>query len=159
LRKLELIERRQIEKADEWYCQLIVRAVAFYLGKPTAGETLEKAYARGLGYPNEYEYSKALSARGLDFTSRVASAYFKLREKFGVSPQARTKAVLEAYVRMKEGLPTTYKQELFEFARTQNRRPVVQGFERKQSLLEIVEELMRRKIEEVRREKLQDSVE
>jgi hypothetical protein len=148
LQKLELKERRQIEKADEWYCRLIVRAIAFYLGHPTPEESVDQAYARGLGYPSKDEYCKALDTRDPDSGFRIASAYSKLLAQFGVSFNDRAKVIIDAYVRMKDGLPVAYKRDLFEFARKQNSRPVVQGFERKQSLLEFVEEFARKKLQE-----------
>jgi hypothetical protein len=148
LQKLEHKELRQLDKADEWYCQLIVRAIAFYLGNPTPGESVDEAYARALGYPSKDKYYKAKNECGnasgtleqcLGF--RIGSAFSKLLAKFGVSIKDRGKVIIEAYVRMKDGLPEAYKRELFEFARSQNARPVVQGFERKQNIREATEEI------------------
>src|SRR5450756_380742 len=110
LQKLEQKERRQIEKADEWYCHLVVHAIAFYLGNPTPGESVDQAYARGLGYPSKAEYYEAKNEcckATLGF--RIGSAYSKLLAKFGVSFKDRGKVIIDAYVRMKDGLSVAYK--------------------------------------------------
>jgi len=64
---------------------------------------------RALGYPNSYEFHKALDANGPDFRERVRLAKTKLLEKFGVSLGHEWGEIVDAFKRMEAGLPEQYQ--------------------------------------------------
>src|SRR5262245_20498610 len=84
-------------------------AVAYYLGDPTPGGSLEEAYMRAVGYSHSYEFRKALAANDPDLLERVRLANFKLLEKFGVSSEHEWEEIIEAFKRMHAGFPDRYK--------------------------------------------------
>ena len=87
----------------------LICAVAYYLGDPRPEGSVMEAYMRALGYPNSYEFHKALDANGPDFRERVRLAKTKLLEKFGVSLGHEWGEIVDAFKRMEAGLPEQYQ--------------------------------------------------
>ena len=123
LQKLESTLRDELDDKDlspllgfMWF------AVTYYLGNPSPGEKLIVAYARALGYANEFELNHAIAIdqRGLrergrpGIRQRDSSAEDELWEKFGIlnsrtgDPEKR----FEAFERMEAGLPKSYRRRL-----------------------------------------------
>ena len=67
------------------------------------------AYLRALGYPNLYEFRKAIDAKDPDFDERVRLAKIKLLAKFGVTPEHEREEIVEAFRRMEAGFSEHYK--------------------------------------------------
>ena len=119
--RLEKLERRipraptEQEKAQRRFEHLKVHAIAFYLGEPTPEGSVIEAFQRALGYPNGYEFKKALEAKDPDFFKRANSALEKLWAKFGVKledviREGKWDAVEDALRRMEAGLPDDHKE-------------------------------------------------
>jgi hypothetical protein len=112
LQKLEAQVPRQPteqEKQRETLRNFLICAVAYYLGDPRPEGSVAEAYRRALGYPNSYEFQKALDANDPDFQERVRLAKTKLLAKFGVSWEHERKEIAEALERMEAGLSEHYK--------------------------------------------------
>ena len=115
LQKLESQVPRQpteqeIREEIVWSCQkFLVCAVAYYLGDPRPEESVMDAYLRALGYPNLYEFRKAIDAKDPDFDERVRLAKIKLLAKFGVSREHEWEEIVEAFQRMEAGFSEHYK--------------------------------------------------
>jgi hypothetical protein len=65
LQKLESQVPRQPteqEKQRKIVQNFLICAVAYYLGDPTPAGSVAEAYRRALGYPNAYEFQKAIDA-------------------------------------------------------------------------------------------------
>jgi hypothetical protein len=115
--RLEKLERRipqaptEKEKTERQMEYFKVLAIAFYLGDPTPEGSIAEALMRALGYPNWYEFKKALEGKDPDLGERMNSAYKKLWAKFGVGVIREHKwdAIEDALRRMEEGLPDYYK--------------------------------------------------
>jgi hypothetical protein len=112
LQKLESQVPRQPteqEKNVERLQRFVRCAIAYYLGDLTPEESVAEAYMRALGYPNSYEFRKALNANDPDFYERDRLARIKLLEKFGVSWEHEWEEIIEAFQRMEAGFPEHYK--------------------------------------------------
>ena len=99
--------------------------IAYYLGKPAAGEEPFVAFARALGYADELELKTAMTNDVFILPRRFSSAERKLRETFGISlksddPKNALKSgdpknaldLLAGLERMEAGLPKSYKNRL-----------------------------------------------
>jgi hypothetical protein len=112
LQKLESQVPRQPteqEKILRYWQNLLVWAMAYYLGDPGPEEAPVTAYGRALGYPNSHEFRKAWDGNDPDLYERDRLARSKLLEKFGVSWEHEWEEIIEAFKRMEAGLPERYK--------------------------------------------------
>jgi hypothetical protein len=112
LQKLESQVPRQPTEQEKKVqtCQnLLMFAMAYYLGDPGPDEAPITAYGRALGYPNSHEFRKAWDGKDPDIYERDRLARIKLFEKFGVSLEHERKGIGEAFQRMEAGLPEPYK--------------------------------------------------
>ena len=121
--RLEKLERRipqeptEKEKLDRWLGHLKLLAIAFYLGDPTPEGSIAEAFCRAVGYPNGYEFKKALEGKDPDLEERLNSAQKKLFAKFGINLEGKWDAIEDAFKRMEEGLPDYYKKCIREYLR------------------------------------------
>jgi len=92
--------------------QLLLLAIAYYLGNPTEVDHPIEAYAHALGYPSTDEFKQALEKERSEVEARSDSAYEKLMAKFGVSQEDEWPAITDAQERMEAGLSDEYKDHL-----------------------------------------------
>jgi len=91
--------------------QLLLLAIAYYLGNPTEADSPFEAYAHALGYPSWNELKQAHEKERSEVEAREVSTYEKLMAKFGVSQEDEWPAV-DALERMEAGLSDEYKNHL-----------------------------------------------
>ena len=107
-------QRSQSKKTIEGLHWLFRFGVAYYLGDPTPEESVAEAYARALGYPNSYEFKKALKASDSDLDERMYLANTRLLEKFGIGWEERNWDAMEAALtRMIDGFSEFYAQQWY----------------------------------------------
>jgi hypothetical protein len=99
-------------QASAWRDNLLLVAVAYYLGNPTEINLPMQAYARALGYPSTDEFGQARKKERSEVQARRTSAYKKLLAKFGVSQEYEWPAFIDALERMEAGLSDEYKGHL-----------------------------------------------
>jgi hypothetical protein len=112
LQKLESQVPRQPTEQEKKVqtCQnILMFAMAYYLGDLGPEEAPITAYGRALGYPNSHEFRKAWDGNDPDLYERDRLARIKLLEKFGVSWEHEREEINEAFQRMEAGLPEPYK--------------------------------------------------
>ena len=116
LRKLESILPPLLTDEVSWIFGLLWFSVAYYLGNPEPDEKPAAAYARALGYANEFELNSAMQKNYRDVSNRVYHAEDKVCAKFGIHipslEDGDSKKLSIALVRMETGLPQSYKNEL-----------------------------------------------
>ena len=98
-------------QASVWRDQLLLLAIAYYLGNPTEVDHPIEAYVHALGYPSTDEFKQALEKERSEVEARLQSAYEKLLAKFGVSQEDEWPAA-DALERMEAGLSDEYKNHL-----------------------------------------------
>jgi len=91
--------------------QLLLLAIAYYLGNPTEVDHPIEAYVHALGYPSTDEFKQALEKERSEVEARSDSAYEKLMAKFGVSQEDEWPAA-DALERIEAGLSDEYKNHL-----------------------------------------------
>jgi len=91
--------------------QLLLLAIAYYLGNPTEVDYPIDAYGHALGYPSTDEFKQALEKERSEVEARSDSAYEKLMAKFGVSQEDEWPAA-DALERIEAGLSDEYKNHL-----------------------------------------------
>ena len=91
--------------------QLLLLAIAYYLGNPTEVDHPIEAYVHALGYPSTDEFKQALEKERSEVEARLQSAYEKLLAKFGVSQEDEWPAA-DALERIEAGLSDEYKNHL-----------------------------------------------
>ena len=91
--------------------QLLLLAIAYYLGNPTEVDHPLEAYVHALGYPSTDEWKQALEKERSEVEARAKSAYEKLMAKFGVSQEDEWPAA-DALERIEAGLSDEYKNHL-----------------------------------------------
>ena len=91
--------------------QLLLLAIAYYLGNPTEVDHPIDAYWHALGYPSWYEVKQALGKERSEVEARARSAYEKLMAKFGVSSMYEWPAIV-ALEPIEAGLSDEYKNHL-----------------------------------------------
>ena len=94
--------------------QLLLLAIAYYLGNPTEVDHPIEAYVHALGYPSTDEFKQALEKERSEVEARSDSAYEKLMAKFGVSQEDEWPAA-DALERIEAGLSDEYKNHLKEW--------------------------------------------
>jgi len=99
-------------QASVWRDQLLLLAIAYYLGNPTEVDHPIEAYVHALGYPSTDEFKQALEKERSEVEAREVSTYEKLLAKFGVSWEHEWPAFLDALGRMEAGLSDEYKDHL-----------------------------------------------
>jgi hypothetical protein len=104
----------EFEKETSRLHKFLIYAVAYYLGDPTPEGSVAEAHMRALGYPNSYEYRKALKARDPNFADRMTLSNNRLLAKFGVSWEHTNDEISEALKCMEEGFSEDYKARLRE---------------------------------------------
>jgi len=92
--------------------QLLLLAIAYYLGNPTEADSPFEAYAHALGYPSWNELKQANEKERSEVEAREVSTYEKLMAKFGVSWEHEWPAITDAQERMEAGLSDEYKDHL-----------------------------------------------
>jgi len=98
--------------------QLLLLAIAYYLGNPTEVDHPIEAYVHALGYPSTDEFKQALEKERSEVEARSDSAYEKLMAKFGASWEHKLPsidewpAIQDALKRMEAGLSDEYKDRL-----------------------------------------------
>ena len=96
--------------------QLLLLAVAYYLGNPTEVDHPIEAYVHALGYPSTDEWKQALEKERSEVEARAKSAYEKLMAKFGASWDHDSPSIDEwpadVLERMEAGLSDEYKNHL-----------------------------------------------
>ena len=92
--------------------QLLLLAIAYYLGNPTEVDHPIDAYWHALGYPSWYELKQVREKERSEVEARLLSANEKLLAKFGVSQEYECPAVIDALERMEAGLSDEYKGHL-----------------------------------------------
>ena len=100
-------------QASVWRDQLLLLAIAYYLGNPTEVDHPIEAYVHALGYPSTDEFKQALEKERSEVEARSDSAYEKLMAKFGVSQEDEWPAA-DALERIEAGLSDEYKNHLKE---------------------------------------------
>ena len=91
--------------------QLLLLAIAYYLGNPTEVDHPIEAYVHALGYPSTDEFKQALEKERSEVEARAKSAYEKLMAKFGVSSMYEWPAIV-ALEPIEAGLSDEYKNHL-----------------------------------------------
>ena len=91
--------------------QLLLLAIAYYLGNPTEADSPFEAYAHALGYPSWNELKQANEKERSEVEAREVSTYEKLMAKFGVSQEDEWPAA-DALERIEAGLSDEYKDHL-----------------------------------------------
>jgi len=99
-------------QASVWRDQLLLLAIAYYLGNPTEADSPFEAYAHALGYPSWNELKQANEKERSEVEAREVSTYEKLMAKFGVSQEDEWPAITDAQERMEAGLSDEYKDHL-----------------------------------------------
>jgi len=94
--------------------QLLLLAIAYYLGNPTEVDSQFEAYAHALGYPSWNELKQAHEKESSEVLARGTSANEKLLAKFGVSQEDEWPAA-DALERIEAGLSDEYKNHLKEW--------------------------------------------
>jgi len=94
--------------------QLLLLAIAYYLGNPTEVDSQFEAFSHALGYPSMDEFDQALEKEESEFEARLLSANEKLMAKFGVSQEDEWPAA-DALERIEAGLSDEYKNHLKEW--------------------------------------------
>ena len=92
--------------------QLLLLAIAYYLGDPTEVDSPFEAYAHALGYPSWNELKQAHEKESSEVLARGTSANEKLLAKFGVSSKYEWPEVIDALDRIEAGLSDEYKDHL-----------------------------------------------
>ena len=93
---------------------LLLLAIAYYLGNPTEADSPFEAYAHALGYPSWNELKQANEKERSEVEAREVSTYEKLMAKFGVSQEDEWPAA-DALERIEAGLSDEYKNHLKEW--------------------------------------------
>ena len=95
---------------------LLLLAVAYYLGNPTEVDYPIDAYGHALGYPSIDEFKQDLEKEESEFEARLLSANEKLMAKFGASLDHDSPSIDElpadALERIEAGLSDEYKNHL-----------------------------------------------
>ena len=116
VRKLESILPPMLNGEVSWMFGVLWFAVAYYLGNPSPDDKPIAAYARALGYANEFDLNSAMEKNDRDLSNRVYRAEDKVYAKFGIHTESLedsdSKKLAIAIVRMEIGLPQSYKNEL-----------------------------------------------
>jgi len=94
--------------------QLLLLAIAYYLGNPTEVDHPIDAYWHALGYPSWNELKQAHEKESSEVLARGTSANEKLLAKFGVSSKYEWPEVIDALDRIEAGLSDEYKNHLKE---------------------------------------------
>ena len=118
-RRLESIESKipreptEQEKLHAWFSEFMIDAVAFYLGEPTAKDSIMTAYMRALGYNHSSEFFKARNDGYSDLIERDRIARTKVFAKFGIDDMYKcdSRAFADAAKRIKAGFSDSYKAD------------------------------------------------
>ena len=90
---------------------LMLYAIAFYLGEPTAKDSIMTAYMRALGYNHSSEFFKARNDGYSDLIERDRIARTKVFAKFGIDDMSKCDSgtFADAAKRIEAGFSESYK--------------------------------------------------
>ena len=115
LRKLEsqaprrAIDRGEYGRSLHW---LLTPCIAYYLGDSVPGDAPATAFAKALGYKNNFDLRNDMERGDADYAERYFAASQRLFAKFGTSLGDKPGALKAAFDRMEAGLSEPFRRLL-----------------------------------------------